>query len=93
MRTWRWSGSFCLFCTGRRLRLHIFALRPSREQSDKIAVVTLRLALLRSDRLKNRLDAVNGGKDQCDGFGGDRHPVTELAHQVLGGMRQRLEAG
>ena len=75
------------------MRLHILTLRPSREPANKIVVVTRGLALLRFDRLKNRLDAVDGGEDQRDGFGGDRHPVTEFTHQVLGGVRQRLEPG
>ena len=49
--------------------------------------------LLRFDRLEDRFDAVDGGKNQRDGFGGDRHPVAEFPHQVLGGMRQSLEPG
>ena len=35
--------------------------------------------------------AVEGGEDERDGVAGHRHAVAELAHQRLGGVRQRLE--
>ena len=59
--------------------------------SDQIAVVA-RPALAPAFRaVEDGLDAVDGGKNEGDGFGGDRHAVAEFAHQALGGVRQRLE--
>ncbi len=42
-------------------------------------------------RVEDRFDAVDGGENERDGFGGDRHAVAEFAHQRFGGMRQRFQ--
>src|SRR5208282_240462 len=52
-----------------------------------------RLVLVRLDLVQDGLDAVDGGKNQGDALGGDRHSVEEFADQGLGGMRQGAEPG
>ena len=41
--------------------------------------------------VEDRFDPVDGGEDERDGFGGDRHAVAEFAHQRFGGVRQRFQ--
>ena len=60
---------------------------------DEVAVAPCRLLLVRFDLVEDALDAVDGGENERDRLGGDRHAVAEPAHQRLGGMRQRLEPG
>ena len=74
-------------------RRRLFVARHGIEPLDEVGVVARRLALLRLDRAQDALDAIDGGENERDGRGGDRHPVAELAHQRLGGMRQRLQPG
>ena len=50
-----------------------------------------RLALVRFELVENGLDAIDGGEDEGDGFGRDRHAVAKLAHQIFGCVRQRLQ--
>ena len=58
---------------------------------DQILIGALGLGLGGLESRENFLDAVDAGKDQRDGFGGDRHAVAEFAHQRLAGMGQRFE--
>ena len=74
-------------------RRRLFVARHGVEPLDEVGVVARRLALLRLDRAQDALDAIDGGENESDGRGGDRHSVAELAHQRLGGMRQRLQPG
>ncbi len=71
--------------------MRVTARRQAVELFDKIAVVAGRLLRVRFEPFEDRLDAIEGGENERDGFGGDRHAVAELAHQVLGGVRQRFE--
>ncbi len=59
---------------------------------DQILIGAFRLRLGCLQPGQNFLDAVDAGEDQRDGFGLDRHAVTEFAHQGFAGMRQRFEA-
>ena len=54
-------------------------------------VVARRLGLVALEGGEDLLDAVDGGEDERHGLVGDRRAVAELAHQGLGGMRERLE--
>ena len=58
---------------------------------NQIVVGAFRLALLAFEGFENFLDAIDGGKDERDGVVGRRHAVAKLAHQRLGGMRQRFQ--
>ncbi len=49
------------------------------------------LALLAFERFQNLLDAVDGGENERDGFAGRLLTVAKLAHQRLGGMRERFQ--
>ena len=77
-----------------RQRRRLAAPRPRGhgiEPRDQIAIAAGRLASARARSRRESLDAVDGGENERDGVGGDRHAVAELAHQGFGGMRQRLE--
>src|SRR5262249_13657457 len=62
------------------------------ELADEVGVGAGRLLLLLLQVVENVLDPVDGGQDHRDGLAGHRHALAELAHQRLGGVRQRLEA-
>ena len=79
---WRWAAGAAVGATRSDHALEI---------GDQIVVVAVRLALLALERVENFLDAVDGGEDERDGVAGHRHAVAELAHQRLGGMRQRFQ--
>ena len=75
----------------RRGRRHPLRGREAIEFADEIDVVARRFLFAHLDRVEDRFDAVDGGKNERDGFGRDRKPVAELPHHAFGGMRQRLE--
>ena len=58
---------------------------------NQIVVGAVRLALVAFERFENFLDAVDGGEDERDGVVGRRQAVAKLAHQRLGGMRERFQ--
>jgi hypothetical protein len=59
---------------------------------DQVRVGAVRLLLVLLQPGEHVLEPVDGGQDQRHGLGRHRHPVAELAHQRLGGVRQRFEA-
>ena len=58
---------------------------------NEVAVGAVRLALFAFERFEYPLDAVDGRQHQRDGFARCRRAVAELAHQRLGGVRQRFQ--
>src|SRR5579885_3225009 len=68
-------------------------LHKTVEALDQVVIGALGLTLVRLQPVEDGLDAVDGGQDQGDPFGRDRHPLAELADQSLGRVRQRLEPG
>jgi hypothetical protein len=58
---------------------------------DQLRVIAGGLALVRFERVKDGLDAVNSPQDKRNGFGLDRHSVAEFADQAFGGVRQSLK--
>ena len=67
--------------------------RHARQLLDQVGVIAGGFLLFRLEFGENRLDAVDGRKNERHGLGGDRHAVAEFTHQGLGGMRQRFEPG
>ena len=62
------------------------------QTGDQIGIGAVRLALVAFERVQNLLDAVDGGEHQRDGVVCRRQAVAKLAHQRLGGMRERFQA-
>ena len=77
--------------TTRRGRRHPLRGGEAIELADKIDVVARRFLFAQLDRVEDGFDAIDGGKNERDGFGRNRKPVAESPHHALGGMRQRLE--
>lgn len=76
---------------GRRKRHHALRSPGAIERPDQIEVVTRRFTVACLDRVEDRFDAIDGGKNERDGFARDRQAVAELRHQAFGCVRQRLE--
>jgi len=83
---------FDRFARGRPGR-RFYLLGHAAEMLDQIAVAAFRLVLPGFDLVEDDLDAVDGGENEGDRLGGDRHAVAELAHQRFGCVRQRFEPG
>ena len=79
----------------RRLRLRRRRLMPrhARQLLDQVGVIAGGFLLFRLELGEDRLDAVDGRKNERHSLGGDRHAVAEFTHQGFGGMRQRFEPG
>ena len=75
----------------RRGRRHRLRGSEAIELADKIDVVARRFLLAQLERVEDRFDAIDGGKNERDGFGRDRKPVAELPHHAFGGMRKHFE--
>ena len=67
--------------------------RQAIEFADEIDVVSRRLAFVRFEPFKDGLDPVDGGENERDRLGRNRHAVAEFAHQAFGRVRQCLQAG
>ena len=59
----------------------------------KYGVAAFRLALFALKRFQNSLDAIDGGKNERDSFTRGRHAIAKFAHQCLGSVSERLQAG
>ena len=66
-------------------------LDHSLQIGNQVLVGTLGFALLAFEQFQNLLDAVDGGENERDGFAGRLLAVAKLAHQRLGGMRERFQ--
>ena len=81
----------CRLLRRRRRRCAVFLPYHARQPLDQVGIIAGGLLLVGLEFAEDRLDAVDGRKNERYRLCRDWHAIAEFAHQSLGGVRQRFK--